>query len=81
MTTAIDSRIREVMAEVLDVAPETIEDGFRRDEATTWDSMNHLRLISALEEAFAIRFTMREVSEMESFADVRRRVAERVPAA
>lgn len=77
----IRERIREVMAEVLDISPETIEDGFRRDEATTWDSMNHLRLISALEEAFGIKFTMREVGEMESFADVRRRVAERLQAA
>jgi hypothetical protein len=35
--------------------------------------------VSALEEAFRIKFTMKEVGEMESFDDVRQRVAERLP--
>lgn len=68
------------MAGVLDVEAGEIDDGFRRDDASAWDSMNHLRLISALEEAFGIRFTMKEVGEMESFGDVRQRVAERLQA-
>ena len=79
-SSQVDSQVREVMAGVLDVEPEAIGDGFRRDDASAWDSMNHLRLISALEEAFGIRFTMKEVGEMESFGDVRRKVAERLQA-
>ncbi|HET9227021.1 MAG TPA: acyl carrier protein [Thermoanaerobaculia bacterium] len=73
-----DSKVREVMAGVLDVEAEAIGDGFRRDDAPAWDSMNHLRLITALEEAFGIRFTMKEVGEMASFGDVRQKVAERL---
>ena len=76
----VDSQVREVMAGVLDVEAGDIDDRFRRDDASAWDSMNHLRLISALEEAFGIRFTMKEVGEMESFGDVRQRVAERFQA-
>ncbi|MFL6292281.1 MAG: acyl carrier protein [Thermoanaerobaculia bacterium] len=79
-SSEVDSRIREVMAGVLDVEEAAIGDGFRRDDAGAWDSMNHLRLISALEEAFGIRFTMKEVGEMGSFGDLRQRVAERLPA-
>ena len=79
-SSQVDSQVREVMAGVLDVEPEAIDDGFRRDDASAWDSMNHLRLISALEEAFGIRFTMKEVGEMESFGDVRQKVAERLQA-
>lgn len=75
-----DSKVREVMAGVLDVEAEAIGDGFRRDDAPAWDSMNHLRLITALEEAFGIRFTMKEVGEMASFADVLQKVAERLQA-
>lgn len=67
------------MSGVFDVAPEDVGNGFRRDDASAWDSMNHLRLVSALEEAFKIKFTMKEVGEMESFDDVRQRVAERLP--
>lgn len=79
-SSEVDSQVREVMAGVLDVDAGEIHDGFRRDDASAWDSMNHLRLISALEEAFGIRFTMKEVGEMESFGDVRQRVAERLQA-
>lgn len=79
-SSEVDRQIREVMAGVLDVEAESLDDGFRRDDASAWDSMNHLRLISALEEAFGIRFTMKEVGEMESFGDVRQRVAERLQA-
>ena len=74
----VDSRVREVMAGVLEVEAEAIGEGFRRDDASAWDSMNHLRLITALEEAFGIRFTMKEVGEMQSFGDVRRLVAQRL---
>lgn len=77
----VDSRVKEVMAGVLDVPASGIGNGFRRDDASAWDSMNHLRLVSALEEAFGIKFTMKEVGEMESFDDVRRKVAERLQAA
>jgi acyl carrier protein len=75
-----ERRIREVMAEVLEIDPAAIGAGFHREEAPSWDSMNHLRLISALEEAFGIRFTMKEVEEMERFDTIRRLVAERLPA-
>ena len=73
-----EHRIKEVMAEVLEIDPGTIGAGFHREAAPAWDSMNHLRLVSALEEAFGIRFTMREVGEMERFETIRRLVTERI---
>lgn len=77
----LDSRVRDVMAGVLDIPAAEIGSDFRRDDASAWDSMNHLRLVSALEEAFGIKLTMKEVGEMESFDDVRRKVAERLRSA
>ncbi len=73
-----ERRIKEVMAEVLEVDPGAIGEGFHRDEAPAWDSMNHLRMVSALEETFGVRFTMREVGEMERFETIRRLVLERI---
>ncbi|HKI02020.1 MAG TPA: acyl carrier protein [Thermoanaerobaculia bacterium] len=75
-----ERRIKEVMAEVLEVDPRAIGKGFHREEAPSWDSMNHLRMVSALEEAFGIRFTMKEVGELERFDTIRRMVRERLPA-
>lgn len=75
--TELDGRIREVMADILEVEPGEIGDGFGRGDAPSWDSMNHLRMVSALEEAFGIQFTMKEVGEMERFDVIRRLVTER----
>jgi acyl carrier protein len=79
MTTAtdVDGRIREVIGGILEVDPAAIGEGFLRDSTPSWDSLNHLRLVSALEEAFGIRFTMREVGEMDGFDAIRRKVSGR----
>lgn len=76
----VDRRIRDVMAEVFEVDPAAIGDGFHRDDAPAWDSLNHLRMVSALEETFGIRFTMKEVGEMERYDTIRRLVSERLAA-
>jgi acyl carrier protein len=75
-----ERRIKEVMAEVLEIEPAAIGERFQREAAPSWDSMNHLRMVSALEEAFGIRFTMKEVGEMERYDTIRRMVVERLPA-
>ena len=77
-SSPFDDRIKDVMSEILEVAPASIGDGYARDDASSWDSMNHLRLVSALEEVFGIKFTMKEVGEMGRFAAIRSMVAERL---
>jgi acyl carrier protein len=74
----VDGRIRDVMAGVLGVEAEAIGDGFGRADWPRWDSLNHLRLISALEQALGLRFTMAEVRSMERLAEIRRAVAARL---
>lgn len=76
----VDRRIKEVLAEILEVDPATIAEGFHRNDAPLWDSLNHLRLVSTLEEAFGIKFTMKEVGEMERYDTIRRLVSERLAA-
>jgi acyl carrier protein len=66
------------MAGVLEVEPGVIGLGFGRDATPQWDSLNHLRLITALEEDFGIRFDMREVARLERFESIQRAVEERL---
>ena len=70
----IDIRLREIMSDVLDVDPQ-IPDDFSRDDESGWDSMAHLRLITAIEQAFGIKFTMKEIEEIRSYGDLRDRLA------
>lgn len=76
MSTALDMeiRLREILADVLDIDPQ-ITDDFSRDDESGWDSMAHLRLITAIEQAFGIKFTMKEIEEIRSYGDLRDRVA------
>jgi acyl carrier protein len=37
-----------------------------------WDSLNHVRLIVAVEKAFRTRFTAAEVSDLKSVGDLKR---------
>jgi acyl carrier protein len=70
------ARVREVMAEVLDLDPIQIDEVFIREEASAWDSLAHLRLVTALEEAFGIKLTMKEVGELDSYAKIRDRISQ-----
>lgn len=71
----LEVRLREILSDVLDLDPEQIADDFSRDDESGWDSMAHLRLITAVEQAFGLKFTMREIEEIRSYGDLRERVA------
>ena len=71
----LEIRLREILSDVLDLDPEQIADDFSRDDESGWDSMAHLRLITAVEQAFGLKFTMREIEEIRSYGDLRERVA------
>lgn len=76
----VEVRLREILSDVLDLDPEQITDDFSRDDESGWDSMAHLRLITAIEQAFGLKFTMREIEEIRSYGDLRERVAAHQPA-
>jgi acyl carrier protein len=78
VTTDVQDRIREVMAGVLELPPAAIVAGFARDGNPRWDSLTHLRLVTALEEAFGIRFDMREVSLLSRFEAIQSAVERRL---
>ena len=62
--------ISEVIAAVLGVERSSIAIETAREDVNNWDSLNHLRIISALEEKFQIRFTMDEIQSIASVGDV-----------
>lgn len=57
-------KIREIMAVVFEVAPHDIADDSSPDTIDRWDSLNHMNLVTALEEELSIRFSDEEISEM-----------------
>lgn len=62
-------KLRELAADIfqIDVAP-----GQQIERATCgrWDSLNHLRLVMAVEEEFAVRLEPDEIANIASLADL-----------
>jgi acyl carrier protein len=76
----IAMRVREVMAQVLDLPPGEIGPELSTETSSAWTSLNHLMLVSQLENEFGVVFSSQEVKGLTSFTAIldaigRRRVA------
>lgn len=67
----MEEKIRSILVGILDVEPGQIGDNFGPDSCPNWDSLSNLRIISALEQAFACKLTWPEISSMTDFARIR----------
>lgn len=73
-TNDIGGRLREIMADILEVDPGAISADFGKEDARMWDSVRHLYLMTAVEEEFGIKLTMEQIVEVDSFDRLRRAV-------
>lgn len=67
----MEEKIRSILAGILEVEPQAIGERFGPDNCPNWDSLSNLRIISALEQAFALTLTWTEISSMTDFARIR----------
>jgi acyl carrier protein len=61
----VRTRVTRVVSAVLGIAPETISDETSPDTVPTWDSMQHLQVVLALEDEFAVHFEVEEIEAMQ----------------
>jgi acyl carrier protein len=78
MQVDIESRIRQIMADIFRLDPQQIDENTGMDNTPAWDSANHLNLVLALEEEFSISFDVTEIETMISFFDVTQAVAAKI---
>ena len=64
MNESILHRVREVVADVFGVPVEQIAPESSPDTIAAWDSLQHLNIVLALEQAFAIQFEPEEIEQM-----------------
>ena len=60
----MEQKIKEIMADVLEVSIDEITEDASAHSIATWDSLRHLNLILALEKAYGIRFEDAEIPAM-----------------
>jgi acyl carrier protein len=68
--TQVASRVRDLLVQVLDVRPADIGPSFGADSVASWTSLNHLMLISQLENEFGVMFSNQEIRELSSYSAI-----------
>ena len=63
--------IEEIFSECFNVPMDEIHDDIQYQEIEKWDSLNHLRFTSRLEEAFDIELDMDDIVEMSSLRKIK----------
>ena len=62
--------VQKVFLDVIPVGSDALNGELRRDDTESWDSLAHLRLITALEAALGCTFSMDEIQSMDSYSAV-----------
>jgi len=70
----VDERLDKILMEILDLEEGELSDELTPETADYWDSLNHLRMISAIEQEFGIKFSMEEIQSIDSVAGLRQLV-------
>lgn len=60
----MENKIKELFATILKIPLNRISDNLSPDQVEEWDSLNHLVLISAVEEEFSIEIDPEEIIKM-----------------
>ncbi len=77
MANNINERLNEVFQNVFDDDDIEVDRDTTADDIEDWDSLEHIRLIGAVEREFGIKFTMKEVSTMKNVGEMMDIIAER----
>ena len=64
MSNETKDRIINVMSSVFSVSIDDIDDTASPDTLESWDSINHMNLIIALEEEFLVKLSDEDIIEM-----------------
>ncbi len=66
----IKEKLTEIFRDVFDDEEIELSDSTTANDIEAWDSLEHISLIAAVEKAFKMRFTMREVSGMKNVGEM-----------
>jgi len=71
-----ENKFRAVVIETLRISPQKYQPNLRLGDVPEWDSIAHMDLVAALEEAFGVRVAADEIVELASLDDLRARISQ-----
>ena len=69
-SSGITTRVRELLAQVLDVPASSIGPESSTATIASWTSLNHLMLVSEIENEFGVVFSNQQIRELVSFDQI-----------
>ncbi len=67
----MNEKLNSIVAETFLLDEKEVRDDLERESVETWDSLNHLRLMTAVEEAFGIKLAMSQIESIQSVGDLK----------
>ena len=64
------ARVQEVFRDELELDDLVLTDETTADDVEEWDSLSHVQLVVALEKAFNIKFSSREILSWDNVGDL-----------
>lgn len=64
--------VEQIVAKVLGLKPEQINDESGPDNLENWDSFNGLILVTELEKNFKVNFSLEEIVEVKKVRDIKK---------
>ena len=76
----LTEKLTQVFREVFDSDTLTLRDDLVASDVDGWDSLNHVKLVVAIETAFGVRFSTREVVGWKNVGDMKKSLQAKVKA-
>lgn len=70
--------LKSIFADVLGIDEEAVKPDTTRDVLEEWDSFSHLMLMNEIEGRLKIKFTMKEIEDINTFAKLEAVVKEKI---
>ena len=64
-------QLYQIVGKVLGIDPAELSEESNAQNTPKWDSLRHIEVIFAIENAFHVRFTMPEISGLRKLGDIR----------
>ena len=74
----MDDKIKKIMSEVFSVSIESISEDSSRQNLESWNALNHLQMVFALEDEFQITLSPSEATRIIDFQSVKELLSNKI---
>lgn len=66
----MEEQLKEIMGDILNLDAGSVDGSTSKDNTASWDSLNHINLVVALEQEFGLLFDLQEIESMLSYDQI-----------